>query len=211
MGHPLSSVAAGALGMLVAGGFLPADAEGFQADESLPASIVVRTYIPADPNVDIRAAHRTAGAILERAGIRVVWFDCALSGAADACQAPLGSNELVLRIVREAADSSPHADTLGFAFVDLHAGGGSLATVYADRVTLMARRAGVNEAELMGRAIAHEIGHLLLGTNQHARHGLMRGSWSASDLRRDLALGWLFDGREGEMMRRGIARRLAAW
>lgn len=40
-----------------------------------------------------------------------------------------------------------------------------------------ARRLGL----VLGRAVAHEIGHYLLGTRSHARHGLMRAQISARD------------------------------
>lgn len=37
-------------------------------------------------------------------------------------------------------------------------------------------------AHAMGRALAHEIGHFLLGTSAHSRHGLMRQSHSSTEL-----------------------------
>ena len=42
---------------------------------------------------------------------------------------------------------------------------------------LVARRLGV----ILGRAIAHEVGHHLLNTSGHARHGLMRARIDARD------------------------------
>jgi hypothetical protein len=174
-------------------------------------SIVVRTYTQPASAADIRAARRTASAILGRAGIDVVWLECALPAdviAADACTQPLRWNELLVRIVSAGTvDKRPDVDTLGFAFVDLDAGGGWLATVYADRVSVMAQGAGIDAAELLGRTMAHEVGHLLLGSNRHAPQGLMRASWSSADLRRNRATQWLFGGKEGEVMRRGIAGR----
>jgi hypothetical protein len=49
-------------------------------------------------------------------------------------------------------------------------------------ITVDERRLGV----VLGRALAHEVGHYLLGTHTHARHGLMRPHFSAfefTDLR----------------------------
>ena len=112
-----------------------------------------------------------------------------------------------MRIVSAGAvDGRLGVDTLGFALVDVDAGAGLLATVYADRVRVMAQSAGIDEAELLGRAMAHEVGHLLLGTNGHAAHGLMRASWSSVDLRGH-RVQWFFNGKEGEAMRSGIASR----
>jgi hypothetical protein len=173
-------------------------------------SIVVRTYTEAASAPDIRTARHTAGAILERAGIQVLWLECALpDGLTDtgACALAPRWNELLVRVVSAGAeDGRRGVDTLGSALVDVDAGAGSLATVYADRVRVMAQRDGADKAELLGRAMAHEIGHLLLGTNGHAAHGLMRASWSSVDLRGH-RVQWFFSRKEGEAMRNGIASR----
>ena len=173
-------------------------------------AVVLRTYTELAAAEDIQTARHTASAILKRAGIQVIWFECALradAAAAVACTQPLRRNELLVRIVSAGVDSRLGVDTLGFALVDLDAGAGSVATVYADRVRMMAHSAGVDDAELLGRAMAHEVGHLLLGTNRHAAQGLMRASWSSVDLRGHRAH-WLFNRKEGQEMRSGIASRL---
>lgn len=173
-------------------------------------SLVVRTYTHPDSARDITTARRVASAILERAAIRVEWVECGLPDAASAsgeiCRRPRKWDELVVRVVPLANTSgSVPGGSLGFAFVDLQAGGGWLATVYPDRVERLAKAAAVDRAELLGRAMAHEIGHLLLGTNDHADAGLMRASWSGADLRRNRAAEWVFHRDEGEAMRRRIA------
>jgi len=61
-------------------------------------------------------------------------------------------------------------------------------------VTLVAGRTGVDEATLLGRAVAHEIGHLLLGTSQHADAGLMRAHWSDRELQQGSEADWTFLG-----------------
>jgi hypothetical protein len=37
-------------------------------------------------------------------------------------------------------------------------------------------------AIILGHAMAHELGHLLLGTNSHSSDGLMRAQWNRGDL-----------------------------
>jgi hypothetical protein len=194
-----------AVGILAAWG----SAEAGQIEAPRRVSVVIRTYTEVHSEAQIQAARRTAAAILERAGIEVAWRECALTaGPTVGCEVAPRSNELVVRIVRAtAAQSTPHFNTLGVAFVDVETGRGALATVYADRVESLAERAAADKAVLLGRAMAHEIGHLLLGTNRHTSHGLMRASWSGADLRRNAAAEWLFASREGDMMRRGLARR----
>jgi hypothetical protein len=35
---------------------------------------------------------------------------------------------------------------------------------------------------ILGHGMAHELGHLLLGTNSHSSSGLMRAHWTGEDL-----------------------------
>ena len=63
------------------------------------------------------------------------------------------------------------------------------------------RRLGV----ILGRALAHEMGHYLLNTPGHARRGLMRASIDARDFA-DLRSGAFFlDGPAGEWIRGAVA------
>jgi hypothetical protein len=171
-------------------------------------ALVLRTYTQPAYGRDMAAARATAEGILSLAGVPVAWLECGLPPTAAACAQALRPNEIVVRVLSAGtADAGPHAETLGVAFVDGESRGGSLATVFADRVQALARTACVNVGELLGRTLAHEIGHLLLGTNAHAPHGLMRASWSAVDLRRQRAFQWLFAGQEVELLRKGLLAR----
>ena len=212
MRHELWGVLVAGVAIVVAADLSARAAEPSETAEAGRTSIVVRTYTQPASEGDIGTARRTAGAILGRAGIHAEWLECALPGeltdaAADACNRPPRWNELLVRIVSAGGGRRLDVNTLGFAFIDLHAGGGSLATIYADRVRVKAHEAGVDAAELLGRTMAHEVGHLLLGTNGHTREGLMRASWSSADLRRNRTTQWLFGGKESEVMRKRIAVR----
>jgi hypothetical protein len=74
----------------------------------------------------------------------------------------------------------------------IRGGRGQLATVFPDRVRGLARRAAVDYAPLLGRVMAHELGHLLLGVSTHSATGLMRGNWTHHDVRRQRDDEWLF-------------------
>jgi hypothetical protein len=50
--------------------------------------------------------------------------------------------------------------------------------VYYPAALEMASRWRVGVAEILGAAIAHEVGHLLLGADAHAPFGLMQAAWS---------------------------------
>ena len=47
---------------------------------------------------------------------------------------------------------------------------------------------------LLGRAMAHEIGHLLMGRAAHAVRGLMRPRWTRAEVARNVKADWGFDG-----------------
>jgi hypothetical protein len=126
------------------------------------------------------------------------------------CREPLQANEVILRIVLAGTTDlqSRARASLGDSLVDMAGRGGWFSTIYVDRVTAMARFAGVDETDVLSCAIAHEIGHLLLGTRAHAGRGLMRALWSAAEFRRNAALDWLFSADEARMMRETITRRV---
>ena len=104
--------------------------------------------------------------------------------------------------------------TLGDSLIDTRLRAGSLATIYVNRVATLAGRCGVDVQTLLARAVAHEIGHLLLGTSAHASSGLMRAAWSQASLRRGRAEDWTFTVRDAHSMRETVrtrnARRTAA-
>jgi hypothetical protein len=182
---------------LMAAALLLATSSASHAEDRL----VVRMYL--DVKVaprEMAAAEIVAAAILASAHLQTAWRDCATS-----CPDVLGPSDVVVRIV--AAPEKTQAGVLGSSLVDVEAKMGTLATIYADRVETMAARAGVDAGTLLGRAIAHEIGHLLLGTSAHAAAGLMRARWSDRELQRNLASDWRLSARETALVRRGLAAR----
>jgi len=118
----------------------------------------------------------------------------------------LSARELIVRIVTAPRIISRDPEALGYSDVDVQARRGTLATVFADRVHTLATERYFDEGTLLGRAIAHEIGHLLLGVVAHPKTGLMRGYWVT-----DIRLGdWTFSSAEGTGMREGLASRADA-
>jgi hypothetical protein len=62
----------------------------------------------------------------------------------------------------------------------------------------------VDEGTLLGRAMTHEIGHLLLGTLDHSEGGLMRRHWSERGRDAD----WLFSAIQAEEIRTAVLTRI---
>lgn len=87
-------------------------------------------------------------------------------------------------------------------------GGGRIAYVLFDRVTLAARTARSEVTDILGVVMAHEIGHLMLPYGSHSDDGLMRADWSFKELHRPLHPGFRFTIPQGEAIRRRF-RRLA--
>jgi hypothetical protein len=162
---------------------------------------VVRVYDSAGLKAETKeSAFGVAGRTLAAASVTVRWNECDAAGPS--CGTPIAPGELVVRIVRSPAPAwAPDGLPLGDAFVDRRTRSGVLATIYADRVMLLAASAGIEAATLLGRAIAHELGHLLLATDAHATRGLMRPIWSREELRNSRGADWIFTPEEAAAIR----------
>jgi hypothetical protein len=183
------------------------------AAETDPAMrVVIRVYDSAVmADTDLTSATATATRILDASGVELSWHDCAVAlvrNTQHPCAAPLGRNEIAVRLVRLETNRSYHGELpLGYSLVDTATHSGTLATIYTDRVAWLAHAAGVDASLLLGRAVAHEIGHLLLGTNGHSETGLMRRLWSCESLKRDLRRDWLFAPGDSKAMRHAVRLR----
>ena len=165
----------------------------------LALSLVVRIHDAYEiPSHQLATARTTVEGIMKGAGVAVIWPRCP-------CLSPVSPGELVVRITASVPASTP--GSLGFSFVDIGRKAGTLATVFADRVHALAAMAGSDDGELLGRVIAHEISHLLLGTRDHGAGGLMRGEWRASELVRQRPTDWVLSRSEGRKIRQAIRSR----
>jgi hypothetical protein len=154
--------------------------------------VVVRVYETAGLDPDARtAALLAAESALASASLAVSWKQCGTAADAHACDRPL-SDELVVRLLRRPAAILDEPVRLGDALVDQGARSAVLATVYVDRVAQVANAAGLRSGTLLGYAIAHELGHLLLASNTHSRNGLMRPVWRDEELRSGRDADWAF-------------------
>jgi hypothetical protein len=175
------------------------------ADEA-PSAIAIRVFDRTGmPSADLLTAMSETEAILNGVGLRVSWADCSdPRNQPDGCRRPLGENELVMRLVNMHSRPAGHEFALGYSLVEPTAPHGSFATVYDDLVRSAASRAGVDRRRLLGRAITHEIGHLLLNTNRHASTGLMRAVWSHVEIRHENFADWRFGEDEARTMRASL-------
>ena len=162
----------------------------------LAATIFIRSYnnfgVPAP---DLAAAREHAQAILQEAGLNIVWTDCWVGGrhqppvAISHCQEPI-AGDIVLRLQKTKEPDGSKFVSMGFSLVGTPGAPPFLATVYVDRAESVAKGAGVDPRRVLGLAMAHEIGHVLLNSNSHAPSGLMRADWSRNELRRKDPTAW---------------------
>jgi hypothetical protein len=159
--------------------------------------VQVRVYDTSGQTKTERAvALALAADILSVTKTAVAWRVCDqqdLRGHRDDCDARVEAGTLLVRILRSSRSSQiASGSALGHAIIDTRTGTGVLATVYFDRVAQRAAHARVSQPRLLGRAIAHELGHLLLSTTAHSAEGLMRAEWTRDELRAELASDWIF-------------------
>lgn len=189
-------------------------ASGASASDQVVVVRVYNSYGVSDHAS--RTASRTVHRLFQDAGLDTKWRHCRVVGRrapleTDACSDSLRPNELIVRIVAGPQSASQDATmTLGDAFIDPATKAGALATVYADRVEATAGALHVDLGTMVGRAIAHELGHLLLGTQTHTAAGLMRALWRSTTVLRSEEADWLFTPEQRTVMRLAVATRLTA-
>lgn len=171
--------------------------------------IVVRSYNTVGvPLPLLDRAEATVNELLQEAGIDSRWRNCRTqsgpsSQSTDSCADVLNASEVIVRIVRTPRVITD-VEVLGYSHVDAYRRQGTLATVFADRIRALAAALRSDEGTLLGRAIAHEVGHLLLGTHEHSETGLMRGAWNTVSRHQ---FDWLFSSAEATRMRASLAAR----
>jgi hypothetical protein len=148
-----------------------------------PTVLTVRLYNTSGvPIPELLAARRAAELILRDTGINVIFRHCrhqvSLERPVDPCDEPLNAREVVVRIVDAPAFSTTlPLEAFGVAYVVKETDRGWLATVFSDRTSTAAARAGIEPGALVGLVMAHEVGHLLLGIDYHGKSGVMRADW----------------------------------
>ena len=177
---------------------LPEDRSGNH--DGLPPRINVRVHNYAQVSSEILAqAEVEAAEILGKAGIEIAWTNCDPTqkdlGDAAECNQFLGPTNLAVRILPYFG-AIPGIDkkTMGFAL-------GNLASVSVRRVREEAAEFGVQPYEVLGPAIAHELGHILLGQKGHSPTGIMRAHWRREDYERAPRGAFNFTAEQAEQMR----------
>lgn len=188
-------------------------------------AITIRVYDYAEVDRQIlREAERTAASVFRKAGVESRWVDSAEAARSapwnPATKGSFNPSDILLDII-----AGVMVERLGLpdGVIGVAPGaepGRRLAYVFYDRIESLAarempRRAHENicesasTAQILGYAMAHEIGHLLLNLKTHSDAGIMRGNWDGKTLQ-DACYGYLlFTSQQAGAIRAEAHRRLA--
>jgi len=168
--------------------------------------LTVRMYnlAPVPPGI-LDSAGVEAARILRGLPVRLSWINCSAQAHPAFCETPEMPTGIRIRLLPKALLEAS-GSALGIAMWS--ESGGSAALFYDRAISL--RKPGLFLPQILGRAMAHEIVHLLLGTTSHAELGLMRGAWSADDLRPDSGACLELTPAAAAAIRKEAQRRVAA-
>jgi hypothetical protein len=172
---------------------------------SAPLTVIVYDYAGVK-DADLRHAEQQAARIL---GQTIAWLHC--SEAEDKlCGQTAGPAALVIQLLPERATRrNGSAGAMGFAIPPADGGFGQHCGVFYDRVKQLSRQS-LSEADVLGHAMAHELGHLLLGINAHSSLGLMSADWTSRELALAAQGKLLLRDAELRRIQENIANRFAA-
>jgi hypothetical protein len=202
----------------------------FAANFGLAASepdltVRVRVYNYAKVSSAILSgAEQEASRIFTAAGVDTMWLDCPMTGIQpQTVSATAGQTEeinagcdglvtgatVALRILPRSTPASRAFHDTMFGFAD----GPALASVFYARVEGMMLSVNGGEWEapvILGDVIAHEIGHLLLGSNSHSPTGIMCAKWDQEYLRKAVMGFQKFSPEQAASIRATVRHRQAA-
>ncbi len=175
--------------------------------------ITLRMYNYGVARSTLVQAEGKATAILNQTGLEVAWVDCPATPAEfksyPGCQGLLGTTDLAVKILAadEAERFPSHHEALGRAMPCPGDEVGCSAYIFYRNVLEVAADGVADKSQVLGHAVVHEIGHLLLGPNSHTASGIMRGRWNKQDLE-TIAKGHLaFSDQQSEHIREEIRER----
>lgn len=175
----------------------------------LKLTVRVYNYAQASSSTLVRAKHECEK-IFRAVRVETEWRDCPTSAGQNQanleCRQPLGPAEVVLRLMPRSASAKGALRDTAFGYAD----GGILASVFYYHIEDLAKGYDDNPSEIpviLGYAMSHEIGHLLLGSNSHSPTGIMCGNWDRRLVQKALWNRLQFTPAQAEMMRAEILSR----
>jgi hypothetical protein len=172
---------------------------------NLAITVRVYDYTQASPTILARA-ELEAGRIFGEAGLNLVWLDCTPGPtliSPNPCHEAIEDEDVRVRILLAPVRNGLQDSAFGFAIAP------ALATVYYETALGFARydERGFEAPIVLGCVMAHEIGHLLLGSNGHSFSGIMRARWNRGDIQEALMGAMHFTPKQATLMQAEVHRR----
>jgi hypothetical protein len=187
------------LGLASAG---PAASAG--QDEPLTIALWVRDTAQVPDDV-LAQAQAEVTQIYRQAGVEIVWLaSVSPLDDTDADREPWFTVAILSRRQAERLHPALMRDGVGVA-LNGPTTRAHMAYVFYHRVERLTGGNGLHLAPLLGIAMAHEIGHLLLPYKVHSPTGLMRRNWTKADLRLAQRSGLFFTAAQSQLILRGLA------
>jgi hypothetical protein len=163
------------------------------------------------PQVSLSVAQKIADAVLQRAGLQARWQDCTVgnpSRDSSGCDIHPTHIDLVLYLVARLEAHAPNVsqNALGYSIIPDNGEPATMAYVCYSRVKTLGSAFGAGE--LLGMAMAHEIGHLLFNSNSHSWRGLMRATWPRKDLETGHREEFTFTSEQARHLRAAVMVRM---
>ena len=178
------------------------------------SQITVRIYNYAGVSRrTLLGAEGESSRIFRKAGVEVAWLDCTAAHFPEEkhtdCRTPLGAIAVNLSVLPAsmAGRLKPIQDEMGRAVVSARAGSASDAWVFYQYVERIAADELASPSQILGYAMAHEIGHLLLGPDHHSDEGIMRAHWDLKSLEEASQGQLLFTRDQARLIRNEVQTR----
>jgi hypothetical protein len=145
----------------------------------------------------ILRAEAEATRIYRALGVDVIWVKPDSAAA---------NFDLTVKIVSQPLSTKEVAtDALGVA-AGTRTARGKTAYAFCRRIEEFSARHSVDAGRILGHVIAHELGHLLLPYNAHARSGIMTGGWDDAQATRASRGVLAFSAAESTQIRETLQR-----
>jgi hypothetical protein len=199
-------------GLTILGSLIPMSSWAAE-DASSPAklSLTLRLFNTSSASArDLEEMRQSASQVFDHSGVEIEWIACE-PGPRDSAVCPVQSDSagrtiIFVRLVDEPIQPKRGGNQLHRALLGRANHDSSSVAVFYRSACAMEQDAPqvVTKGQILGHALAHEIGHLLLASDAHSLVGIMKENYSRDDLF-DMGKGHLlFAAKESRVIRKRI-------
>jgi hypothetical protein len=180
-----------------------------QAHKSSRPELLLRVRVENIPGPMLTSAMADVVTIFRESGVKVRWTSTQDREERDrspvTCSSQAVDVSVIDILIEQRSDATDHPGALAYAMP--FAKSGFRIVVFYDRV---AGARSPSSPQLLGHAIAHEVGHMVIGTLAHSSHGVMLARWTGSDIASLEIHPLWFTGDDAKTIRRRLDQQHAA-